>query len=385
MNAVRHARTDAGPFDRLRVDIVGSLLRPPPLRAATAAYRAGEITDAELTRVRDIAVVEVLRAQQGLGLPVVVDGEFRRSTFMDSFAEVAGFDELASNLWSAHAQRALDTRRGGRAEAPSAARRTTATQPLRLTRNRPREAYEFARDHAAVPVKVTLIGPDRVNQMFDAPGSREVYPDPAKFLRDVVRVEREMIAGLVEAGCRYVHMDAPGFTAYIDPPTLERLRGAGQDPALVLQRGIEAENAVIADFPGVTFGVHLCRGNEQGHWHREGGYEMIAEQLFSQLTHRRLLVEYDTERAGGFEPLRYVPDSTTVVLGIVTTKSGEIETVDFLRRRIDEAARYVPLERLAISPQCGFASTIEGNPITQDQQWRKLEVLLRTAELVWKS
>ncbi|MBO0872618.1 MAG: cobalamin-independent methionine synthase II family protein, partial [Pseudonocardia sp.] len=368
MNAVRLTKTATGPLDRLRVDIVGSLLRPPPLRASAAAHRAGEITDADLIHIQDAAVVDVLRTQQDLGMPVLVDGEFRRSTFMDSFAEVAGFEELASNLWAAHVRRALDTGRSGRVEAPSAAGRTAATRPLRLTRNRPREDYEFARDHAEAPVKVTLIGPDRIFQMFDAAGSREVYPEPADFLRDVVRVQREMITGLVEAGCRYVHIDAPGLTAYIDPPTLERMRDAGQDPVRVLQRGIEAENAVIADFPGVTFGVHLCRGNEQGHWHREGSYDAIAEQLFGQLAHHRLLVEYDTERAGGFEPLRYVPDTTTVVLGLVTTKSGEIETVDLLRRRIEEAARYVPLDRLAISPQCGFASTIEGNPITEDDQ-----------------
>jgi 5-methyltetrahydropteroyltriglutamate--homocysteine methyltransferase len=372
-----------GPLDNLRVDNVGSLLRPPSLVEAFARHRRGEIDTDALREAQDHAVRDVVREQEKVGLPLVVDGEYRRSTFMDSFAEVAGYTELAGNLWAAHARRTLDVAAAERAEAPSASSATAATERLRLVRNVPAEEFRFAQASTDRPVKTTLLGPDRVFQTFDAPGSREAYPDPWDFLDDVVVVEREIVAGLVDAGCRYVHVDAPGLTAYVDPPSLERFRRRGLDPAEVLTRTLAAENAVIRDVGDTTFGIHVCRGNEQGHWHREGHYDAIAEQVFSGLAHQRILLEYDTERAGSFAPLRFVPAGTTVVLGVVSTKSPRVETVEELTSRIEEASRHVPLERLAISPQCGFASTIEGNDLSPDQQWRKFDVLLRTAELVW--
>lgn len=367
----------------LRVDSVGSLLRPPALGDAFARWRRGELSDGALREAQDDAVREVVRAQEKVGLPVVVDGEYRRATFMDSFADVAGYGELAANLWAAHARRTLDVDAPERAEAPSASSATVATEPLRLVRNRPREEFAFAQGCTDVPVKTTVLGPDRVFQTFDAAGSRAVYPDPWAFLDDVVAVERDIVGGLVEAGCRYVHVDAPGFTAYVDPPSLARLRGRGLDPADVLTRTLAAENAVVRGFGGTMFGLHVCRGNEQGHWHREGHYDAIAEQVFSELEHDRLLLEYDTGRAGSFAPLRFVRAGTTVVLGVVSTKSARVESVDEVVARVEEAARYVPLDRLAVSPQCGFASTIEGNDLTADQQWRKFEVLLTAAERIW--
>lgn len=373
----------AGPLDRVRVDSVGSLLRPPALGEAFARWRRGEIDTGTLREAQDEAVRDVVRTQEKVGLPVVVDGEYRRSTFMDSFADVAGYGELAANLWAAHARRSLDAAEGDRAEAPSASSATVATEPLRLVHNMPREEFSFAQGCTDVPVKTTILGPDRVFQTFDAEGSRAVYPDPWAFLEDVVTVERDIVAGLLDAGCRYVHVDAPGFTAYVDPPSLERLRARGLDPADVLARTLAAENAVVRDFPGTTFGLHVCRGNEQGHWHREGHYDAIAEQVFSGLEHDRLLLEYDTERAGSFAPLRFVRPGTTVVLGVVSTKSARVETVDEVVARVEEAARHLPLEQLAVSPQCGFASVIEGNDLTPDQQWRKFEVLLSAAERLW--
>jgi 5-methyltetrahydropteroyltriglutamate--homocysteine methyltransferase len=232
-------------------------------------------------------------------------------------------------------------------------------------------------------VKVSLIGPERIFSAFDREASRDVYPDPDEFLADVVAVMREMVGGLVEAGCRYVHIDAPGFTRYADPASLRRMRDEGLDPETLLGQSIAAENAVTEGFDGVTFGIHLCRGNERSRWHREGGYEPFAERLFSELRHDRLLLEYDDERAGGFEPLRHVRDDAVVVLGLITTKSGALEDADALRRRIDAAARHVPLDRLALSPQCGFASVCEGNLLTVEDQWRKLDLMLRVAESVW--
>ena len=199
----------------------------------------------------------------------------------------------------------------------------------------------------------------------------------------MVAVERQIVGRVAEAGCQYVGIDAPGYTAYVDGPSLGAMRARGEDPEKNMDRSIRADNEVIAGFSNMTFGIHLCRGNRQSMWHREGSYDAIAEKLFNGLKHPRLLLEYDTERAGSFEPLRFVPKGKTVVLGLITTKVGRVETVDELRRRIDEAARYIPIEQLALSPQCGFASSIMGNLLSEDQQFRKLDVMVETAAKVW--
>jgi len=192
-----------------------------------------------------------------------------------------------------------------------------------------------------------------------------------------------MIGGLAQEGCCYIGIDGPGYTAYVDPDSLAAMRSRGEDPRINLARSIAVDNEIIAGFPGVNFGIHICRGNRQSMWHREGSYDAIAEQLFTGLRHERLLLEYDTERAGSFEALRFVPKDKIAVLGLITTKVGRMETVDELRRRIDEAARYLPIEQLAISPQCGFASSLRGNLLTEDEQFRKLDVMLETAAQVW--
>jgi 5-methyltetrahydropteroyltriglutamate--homocysteine methyltransferase len=188
---------------------------------------------------------------------------------------------------------------------------------------------------------------------------------------------------VVDAGCPYVHIDAPSYTAYVDGPSRAQMTARGEDPDESFARGLRADNAVIAGFPGVTTAIHLCRGNESSRWHREGTYDAIAERLFNELHHDRFLLEYDTERAGGFEPLRFVPKGKIVVLGLISTKVPETPNVDDLQRRIDEAARYLPLEQLAISPQCGFASSVVGNLISEDDQRRKLAAVVETARRVW--
>jgi 5-methyltetrahydropteroyltriglutamate--homocysteine methyltransferase len=200
-----------------------------------------------------------------------------------------------------------------------------------------------------------------------------------------------MIAALVEAGCRYIQIDAPGYTAYVDNVSLERMRARGEDPEKNLERSIAADNAVIAGFDDVVFGLHICRGNPRtidprtgriaAQWHREGFYDSIAEQLFGELHHQRLLLEYDSERAGGFEPLRFVPKGKIAVLGLVTSKSDEVEAPDDVTRRIEEAGRYLPLEQLALSPQCGFGGS--SVPFPEDAQWRKLETILDVSRRVW--
>jgi 5-methyltetrahydropteroyltriglutamate--homocysteine methyltransferase len=228
------------------------------------------------------------------------------------------------------------------------------------------------------------MGADRVCQMCDIEKSRAVYASSDTFLADVVAIQRQMVDELVANGCDYVQIDEPSYTGYVDPPTLARMTAKGEDPLANLRRAIEADNAVIAGVKGrAVTGLHICRGNRASMWHREGKYDAIAEALFGGLKYDRLLLEYDTERAGGFEPLRFVPKGVTAVLGLITTKTGEVESVDTLRRRIDDAAKFIALDQIALSPQCGFASGIAGNMLSEDAQWRKLDVMRETARRVW--
>jgi 5-methyltetrahydropteroyltriglutamate--homocysteine methyltransferase len=348
---------------------------------AVARHEAGDIPVEALRAAEDAAILALVKEQERHELPIVVDGEFRRLNFMQSFTDVAGFDTWMDRHRAAREARRLAAEQGGVVTAPSAVALTPATEPLRLRRSQPLDEFRYAQSLTDTPVKVSLIGPDRILQAYSS--NRDVYADDGAFLDAVVGVQREMVAGLAEAGCTYVHMDAPGFTAYVDPPSLERFRDRGRDPEAMMRATIAAENAVIEGFDGVTFGIHLCRGNEQSHWHREGHYDAIAEELFGTLRHDRLLLEYDTERAGGFAPLRFVRPGAIAVLGLITTKTGVLEDRDDLLRRIEEASRYLPVEQLAISPQCGFASGVEGNDITEDEQWAKLDLMLEVAREVW--
>jgi 5-methyltetrahydropteroyltriglutamate--homocysteine methyltransferase len=370
----------------LRVDQVGSLLRPERLKDAFAAYGEGKIGEADLKQAQDEAIRDAVAKQTAHDLPIIVDGEFRRTSFMESFSVVAGVEEWQAGVKTYH--ETLKRPDSGesvthKGQDPILLNRKRVTQKLKLVRNTLLDDYRFTQCLTDQPVKVSLIGPDRIQQCYDSAASRSVYAGPDEFLRDVVAVEREIIKQLVTAGCRYVGIDAPGYTAYVDSDSLAAMRSRGEDPQVVLDRSIKADNEVIADFPTVCFGIHICRGNRQSMWHREGRYDAIAEQLFTGLRHQRLLLEYDTERAGGFEPLRFVPKGKIAVLGLITTKVGRVESVDELRRRIDQASRYLALEQLAISPQCGFASSIRGNLLTEDEQFRKLDVMLETARKVW--
>jgi 5-methyltetrahydropteroyltriglutamate--homocysteine methyltransferase len=375
---------------QIRTDVVGSLLRPDYLKAAHAKHDEGKIEAAELRRIEDDAIREAVRLQEEVGLEVVTDGEFRRLNFQDSFASsVSGFDARPINL---HFMESL-SREGSplqrwdfayqAAEGAAILQRRPVSQRLRLVRNLPLEEYLFVSSVSRKPAKVTLIGPDRISQRFDYQNSKSVYWSMDDFMTDVVRIEREMIRSLIDSGCRYIQIDAPSYTAYVDAPSLEAMRKRGEDPMKNLAASIKADNELLRLFDNVTFGIHLCRGNQRSMWHREGSYDAIAESLFTQLRHDRLLLEYDSPRAGSFEPLRFVPKGKMVVLGVVTTKVPDLEQIDDLKRRIDEASKYVPLEQLAISPQCGFASDVVGNLISEDDQKRKLEVVVETARQVW--
>jgi methionine synthase II (cobalamin-independent) len=370
----------------MRVDQVGSLLRPKKLKEAFANSGKGNIDEAELGRIQDEAIRDVVAKQVAHNLPIVVDGEFRRTSFMESFAVIAGVEEWQTGVKTYHeilARKDTGESVSHKGQDPILLNRKRVTERLRLVRNALLDDFRFTQSLTDRPVKATLISADRISQCYDAEASSAVYPTVETFLRDVVAVQRQMIDGLAQAGCHYVGIDGPGYTAYVDADSLAAMRSRGEEPQANLERSIAADNEIVANFPGVTFGIHICRGNRQSMWHREGHYDAIAERLFNGLKHKRLLLEYDTERAGSFEPLRFVPKDKIAVLGLITTKVGRVEKVDELRRRIDEAARYLPMEQLAISPQCGFASSLRGNLVTEDEQFRKLDVMLETAMKVW--
>ncbi|HXV47337.1 MAG TPA: cobalamin-independent methionine synthase II family protein [Candidatus Binatia bacterium] len=376
-------------LSQIRTDVVGSLLRPAHLKEAYGQRDQGTISAEELGQIEDEAIREAVRLQEEIGLDVVTDGEFRRLNFQDSFAaSVSGFDARPMNLsfMESLSREGKPLQRWDPYHVPQGAailQRRPVSQKLRLTRNLPLEEYSFVSSVARKPAKVTLVGPDRISQRFDYQNSKSIYWSMEDFIADVARIEREMIRALIEAGCRYVQIDAPSYTAYVDGPSLDEMKARGEDPMKNLMRSIKADNELLRLFDDVTFGIHLCRGNQRSMWHREGSYDAIAEMLFTELRHDRLLLEYDSPRAGTFEPLRFVPKGKTVVLGLVSTKVPELETVDDLKQRIDRASKYIPLEQLALSPQCGFASDVVGNLISEEDQKRKLEVVVETARQVW--
>jgi 5-methyltetrahydropteroyltriglutamate--homocysteine methyltransferase len=330
---------------------------------------------------------------------VVTDGEFRRHNFQESFSEcVTGFD-VPQNIGTYHYHRELNENPFERAEqnfdeaGPAIITRRGAVERLKLVRNLPLEEFRYAQSVATVPAKVTVLGPDRIAQRFKWEASLNIYKGLDDFVEHLVQIERQIVADLVKAGCKYIQIDAPGYTAYVDKVSLERMRSRGEDPERNLQRSIDADNALIEGFPGVTFGIHICRGNARTidpktgklvpQWHREGSYDAIAEKLFNTLKHPRLLLEYDSERAGNFEPLRLVPKDKIVVLGLVSTKNSDMETVDDLKRRIEQASKYLPLDQLALSPQCGFGG-IDSKVLSEEEMWRKLDTIVDTARGVWR-
>ena len=377
-------------LDRIRTDVVGSLLRPPRWKAARAGMEQGSTSKADFARIELDCVRENVALQEGIGLDAVTDGEVGRLNFQDSFGLAVSGYETGSESLAEHERRAAGGAPLARFDMPDLAgagtpgvHRGPVSRRLKLERNVPLEEFKRAAPLAKKPLKVSLIGPDRVLQRFDHANSKGVYPSVDDFAEDVVAIQRQMIRQLVEAGCRYIHIDEPGYTAYVDEPSLEAMRKRGEDPATNFSRSLRANASVIEGFPGVTFGIHLCRGNQRSMWHREGSYDAIAERLFNELPHQRFLLEYDSPRAGSFAPLRFVPEGKLVVLGLVSTKVPALEPLDQLLRRIEEAAKYIPIERLAVSPQCGFGSDVAGNLVTEDDQKRKLERVVELAHRVW--
>jgi 5-methyltetrahydropteroyltriglutamate--homocysteine methyltransferase len=386
-------------LDTIRIDHIGSLVRPMSLRDAFARHDRGQVPREELVKAQDEAIRDVIQRQEAHGFPVVTDGEFRRHNFQESFSQcVTGFD-VPQNIDLYYENRDLNQNPLERAEqnfdeaGPAIVTRRKVTERLRLIRNLPLEEFRYAQSVSKVPAKVTVLGPDRIAQRFRWEASLGVYKGLDDFVDHVVEIERQMIGELVKAGCKYIQIDAPGYTAYVDKISLDRMRARGEDPESNLQRSIAADNALIEGFPGVTFGIHVCRGNARTidpktgklvpQWHREGSYDAIAEKLFISLKHQRLLLEYDSDRAGGFEPLRFVPRDKIVVLGLVSTKNSDMETVDDLKRRIDQASQFLPTDRLALSPQCGFGG-LDSKVLSEDEMWKKLDTIVKTAREVWR-
>jgi 5-methyltetrahydropteroyltriglutamate--homocysteine methyltransferase len=364
---------------RCRVDLVGSLLRPPDLIQAFADADAGKLDTNGLRQMQDQAIRAVIAEQESHGLPLITDGEFRRRFFQEGFGDVTGF---------AHGQLAPImlpklTTTGASGQLTGGFEKFAMVDRLRLIFNRPLEEFVFARALTDRVVKASTMTPNRVIEIFDPGNSTAVYPDVDAFVADVIEVQRQIITQLVRAGCQYIHIDAPGYAAYVDEPTREMMRERGDDPDALLEAAIEVDNAVIAGFDDVTFGLHVCRGNYKGQWARQGAYDPIAEKLYQGLNHDRLLLEYDDLRSGSFESLRFVPPQKVAVLGLLSTKVADLESVDELRRRIDEASRFLPLDQLALSPACGFSSHREGHPLSPDDQWRKIDRVLEVADQVW--
>ena len=373
----------------MRTDHIGSFLRPQSLIEAFVSRGKNEIDDATLEKVQDAAIRDVVAKQEAVGLEVISDGEYRRLNWQVSFSDVEGWD-LWEGSWRLFLQNpGHDAKKDEKPKTRGADAvevfKVPATAKLRLSKNFPLKEYNSLKSATKNPAKAMIMGPDRVAQMCDIPNSGPSYETADAFLKDVTKIQNEMVGELVDAGCEYIQIDEPSYTGYVDKATLERIAARGEDPMKNLARAVDATNGAIVGHEGkACFGVHICRGNRASMWHREGTYEGIAEYLFANLKFDRLLLEYDSERAGGFEPLRYVPKGgPTVVLGLITTKTGEVEMVDGLLARIDNAQRFIDVDQLAISPQCGFASGIGGNILSEDAQWRKLEIMQETAARVW--
>jgi 5-methyltetrahydropteroyltriglutamate--homocysteine methyltransferase len=318
-------------------------------------------------------VNEALALQQSAGLDVVTDGEMRRYAFYGHFVDaVEGLDREGGWAIPFHDEQGHEL----------VLKRPVVVEKLRRVRPMCTEEFAYARGRTDRALKVTLINAQQAAAYYDANKSRGAYPTIDAYLADVVDILRAEVDELVRLGCTYIQLDAPQYAGLLDPTIREGYRARGSDPDKLLDRCIELDNAVIGNHPDVTFGIHLCRGNNQSMFYASGDYEPVA-QVFERTRFERFLLEYDDERSGGFEPLRHVPEDRTVVLGLVTTKKPALESAGTITRRIEEASHFVPLERLALSPQCGFASTEAGNALSAEDQAAKLQLVADVAKSVW--
>ncbi len=358
-----------------RAEVVGSLLRPTYLVEAREQLAAGKLNAAEFKALEDRAVNDAIALQEDVGIDVITDGEMRRYAFYGHLIEaLAGFDKFGG--WAIPFRDETGEQ--------LILKRPVVVEKLQWRRSMCAEEWVYLRSRASHPGKVTMISAQQAAAYYDPEKSKSAYPSRDAYLADIVDFSRREVEELVRLGCTYIQIDAPQYAALLDPQMREGYRQRGNDPDKIIDTCIEMDNAIIRDHPGITFGIHICRGNNQSKFYASGDYEPIS-RIFTQTRFQRFLLEYDDERSGGFEPLRHVPEDRFVVLGLLTTKKPRLEPFDELRRRIEEASHYVPLERLALSPQCGFASTMEGNRISYEDQRRKLELVASVAKAVWGS
>ena len=357
----------------LHSEVVGSLLRPLYLVEARKRFEKGQIGAAEFKVIEDRAVNEAIALQEASNIDVITDGEMRRYAFYGHLVEaLAGFDKYGG--W------AIPFRDETGEEL--VLKRPVVVEKLQWKRSMCAEEWVYLRSRMSRMGKVTLLSAQQAAAYYDPEKSKSAYPTRDAYLADIVDFSRHEVDELIRLGCTYIQIDAPQYAALLDPQMREGYRQRGNDPDKLIDTCIEMDNAIIRDHPGITFGIHVCRGNNQSKFYASGDYEPIS-RIFTQTRFQRFLLEYDDARSGGFEPLRHVPDDRFVVLGLVTTKKPRLETTDELRQRIEEAARFLPLERLALSPQCGFASTMEGNHLSFEDQQHKLELVSRVAQEVW--
>jgi len=363
-------------------DVVGSLLRPVALLKARDDWAARRLSHSQFKSIEDRAVDEAVSLQEAAGLDIVTDGEMRRLSFQSQMTEaVDGFGTWNINafLWGHwHGDGAVGERRR---ERPA-----DLGVVSRLVRKRHLAAEEFVylRGRTSRIPKVTLPSPSLFVNFWSPERSRSAYASVEHFLADVVAILRDEVAELVRLGAIYIQLDAPHYPLLLAPETRTFYESRGWTLDQWLSRGIELDNAVMAGFPEVTFAIHLCRGNQEGRWLVEGDYEPIARPIFQRIAATRLLLEYDDDRSGSFAPLRHVPDDKFVVLGLISTKRPQTEEPEDLIRRITEASRFVSLDRLALSPQCGFASSIVGNDLSFEDERHKLETMCETARRIWR-
>ncbi|MCI0389287.1 MAG: cobalamin-independent methionine synthase II family protein [Acidobacteria bacterium] len=359
-----------------RSDVVGSLLRPAYLKEARERHEAGELSDVAFKRIEDRAVDEAIALHERAGLEVVSDGEMRRYAFWGQLTDaVEGFDKYGG--W------AIPFR--NEAGEQIVQKRPVVVSRLRRKRHLCAEEFTYLRARTDRTAKTTMISAQQAAAYYDSEKSGPAYAKIDAYLADLVDILRGEVEELIRLGCTYIQIDSPQYTALLDPDLREGYRKRGNDPDRLLDLSIEMDNSVISNYPGhpgVTFGLHLCRGNNQSKFYARGDYGPITK-VFQRTRFQRFLLEYDDERSGGFEPLKQVPDDRIVVLGLVSSKKAALESREELKHRISEASAVIPKERLALSPQCGFASTMEGNLLTQDDQEAKLRLVAETAREVW--
>jgi 5-methyltetrahydropteroyltriglutamate--homocysteine methyltransferase len=358
-----------------RSDVVGSLLRPAYLKEARESYQSGKLSAADFKRAEDRAVDEAIELQARAGVDVVTDGEMRRYAFFGHLIDaVEGFDKFGG--WAIP----FRNEKGEEFVMP----RPVVVSKLRRKRPLCAEEFTYVRAKTQRPAKTTMISAQQAAAYYDSNKSAGAYASVDAYLADLVDILRDEVEELIRLGCTYIQIDSPQYTALLDPQLREGYRQRGNDPDRLLDLSIEMDNAVIGHHPGITFGLHLCRGNNQSKFYAAGDYGPITK-VFRNTHFQRFLLEYDDERSGGFEPLRQMPEDRSVVLGLVSSKQAALESKDELKSRIASAAAFLPLERLALSPQCGFASTMEGNLLTPADQEAKLRLVVETAREVWGS